>query len=107
MRILSYPGRKGKAPVRHELGEQDTHQFPETPKDHYKRIYCNAIDIVTQRAATRFEQEEFKIFIFGSERSDTELAEVVKMYGAYLDFFKLTGQLLLLPQTAESMGFDT
>jgi len=35
--------RKRKAPVRHEFGEQDTHHFPETPKDRYKRIYFNAI----------------------------------------------------------------
>ena len=34
---------KGKAPVRHQIEEQDTHHFPETPKDHYKRIYFNAI----------------------------------------------------------------
>ena len=40
--------RKGKAPVRHEFGEEDTHHFPETPKDHYKRIYFNSIDTVTQ-----------------------------------------------------------
>ena len=33
--------RKRKAPVRHEVGEQDTHHLPETPKDHYKRIYFN------------------------------------------------------------------
>ena len=33
--------RKGKAPLRHEFREQDTHHFPETPKDHYKRIYWN------------------------------------------------------------------
>ena len=38
--------RKGKAPVRHEFGEQDTHHFIETPKDHYKRIYFSAIDTV-------------------------------------------------------------
>ena len=59
----------------------------------------------------RFEQEDFKIYVnihelllksFASEPCDTELAEVVKM-----DSFKLKGQLLLLPQTAESMGFDT
>ena len=29
-----------------------------------------------------------------------------EMYSEDLDSFKLTGQLLLLPQTAESMGFD-
>ena len=44
---------------------------------------------------------------FASEPCDTELAEVVKMYSEDLDFFKLKGQLLLLPQLAESMGFDT
>ena len=31
--------RKGKAPVRHKFGEQNTHHFSETPKNHYKRIY--------------------------------------------------------------------
>jgi len=83
--------RKGKAPLRHEFGEQDTHHFPETPKDHYKRIsfYLNAMDTVTYCVATRFEQEDFKIYVnvqeivlksFASERCDTELAEVVKMF---------------------------
>ena len=41
-----------------------------------------------------------------SERCDTELPEVMKMNGGDLDSFKLKGQLLLLPQTAESVGFD-
>ncbi|XP_074623947.1 uncharacterized protein LOC141881914 [Acropora palmata] len=87
-----------KAPVRHEFGEQDTHLFPETPKAHYKPIYLNAIDTVTQSVATRFEQEDFKIYVniqkillksFASVRCDTELAEVVKMYSGDLDSFKL------------------
>ena len=108
--------RKRKAPVRHEGREQDTHHFPETPKDHYRRIYFNAIDTVTQCIATRFEQEDFKIYVniqelllksSTSEPCNTELAEVVKMYSEDLDSFKLKGQLLLLTQTAESMGFDT
>ena len=38
--------REGKGAVRHEFGEQDTHYFPETPKDHYKQIHFNAIDTV-------------------------------------------------------------
>ncbi|XP_068725038.1 zinc finger MYM-type protein 1-like isoform X1 [Montipora capricornis] len=108
--------RKRKAPVRHEVEEQNTHHFPKTHKDHYRRIYFNAIDTVTQCIATRFEQKDFKIYLniqelllksFASEPCDTELAEVVKMYSEDLDSFKLKGQLLLLPQTAESMGFDT
>ena len=44
---------------------------------------------------------------FASERCDTELAEVVKTYSGDLDSFKLKGQLLLLPQKAESMGLIT
>ena len=44
---------------------------------------------------------------FASEPCDTKLAEVVKLYSEDLDSFKLKGQLLLLPQTAESMGFYT
>ena len=108
--------KRRKAPVRHEVGEQDTHHFPETPKDHYRRIYFNAIDTVTQCIATRLEQEDFKIYLdiqelllksFASEPCDIELAEVVKMFSEDLDSFRLKGQLLLLPQTAESMGFDT
>ena len=47
----------------YEFGEQDTQHFPETPKDDYKRIYSNAIDTVTQCIATRFEQEDFKIYL--------------------------------------------
>ena len=115
MRILSCPGKEKHAPVRYEVGEQDAHHFPETPKDHYRRIYFNAIDTVTQYITARLEQEGFKIYVniqellmtsFASEPCDTELAEVLKMYSEDLDSFKLKGQLLLLPQTAESMGFD-
>ena len=69
-----------------------------------------------QCIATRFEQEDFKIYVniqelllksFASEQCDTELAELVKMYREYFDSFQLKRQLLLSPQTAESMGFDT
>ena len=79
--------------------------FLKRPKTDYRRIHFNAIDTVTQCIATRFEQEDFKIYVntqellltsFASEPCDTELAEVGK-----LDYFKLKGHLLLLPQTAE------
>ena len=65
---------------------------------------------------TRFEQEDFKIYVniqelllksFASEPCDTKLAIVVKMHSEDLGSFKLKGQLLLLSQTAESVGFDT
>ena len=38
---------------------------------------------------------------------DAELAEVLKVYGEDLDAYLLEGQLLLLPQVAVAMGFDT
>ena len=50
--------------------------------------------------------QELLLKSFASEPCDTELAEVLKMYSEDLDSFKLKRQLLLLPQTAESMGFD-
>ena len=37
---------------------------------------------------------------------DTELAGVAKTCREHLDYLKLKGQLLLLPQTAESVWFD-
>ena len=52
--------RKRKAPVRHEVGEQDTHHFPETPKDHCRRIYFNAIDTVTQCSAKDLSKKTSK-----------------------------------------------
>ena len=55
--------RKRKSPVRHEIGEQDNHHLPETPKDHCRRIYFNAIYTVTQCNAKRFEQEDFKTYM--------------------------------------------
>ena len=43
---------------------------------------------------------------FSSERCDTELAEVMKNVQQGFGFFQgKKGQLLLLPETAESMGF--
>ena len=55
--------RKGRAPVRHKFGEQNTHHFSETSKNHYKRIYFNAIYTVMHCVATRFEQEDFKFYV--------------------------------------------
>ena len=112
---MGYLGRKNHQ-SRTNLENRTPTTFFKLHKDRYKRIYFNAIDTVTQCVATRFEQDDFEIYVniremllkaFASKRCDTELAEVVKMYSGDLDSFKLKGQLLLLPQTAESMGFDT
>ena len=74
--------RKRKAPVRHEVREQDL-----PPSSNSQRpLQTNRH---TQCIATSFEQEDFKIYVniqelllksFASEPCDTKLAEVVKMY---------------------------
>ena len=116
MRILSYPVIE-----KHLSGTKLENRTPTTFLKRPKTItdestmYFNARDTVAQCIATRFEQEDFKIYVniqelllksFASESCDTELAEEVKMYSKDLDSYKLKG-LLLLPQTAEPMGFDT
>ena len=51
--------------------------------------------------------QELLLKATANELYDAELAEVLKVYGEDLDTFQLEGQLLLLPQVAASMGYDT
>jgi hypothetical protein len=108
--------RKRKAPPRFEIGEQSNNYFPLTPKEHYKQIYFSAIDNVTQCIATRFEQNDFKIYVnvqelllksIAGECVEDELDSVIKTYTNDIDKYALTGQLKLLPQVAKTMGFDS
>ena len=108
--------RKRKAPARLEIGQQETHYFPPTPKEHYKQIYFATIDSATVAITSRFDQEDYNIYksiqelffnAIASKLFDVELAEVAKTYGEDLDTSKLEGQLTLLPQLAEMTGYDT
>ena len=50
--------RKRRAPARIEVGSgQPT--FPETPKDHYRRIYFEAIDLIVNAIEQRFSKPSF------------------------------------------------
>ncbi|KAK2567210.1 hypothetical protein P5673_009021 [Acropora cervicornis] len=71
---------------------------------------------VTQCIATRFEQEDFKIYVniqelllksFASERCDTELAEVVKTYSGDLDSFKLKDNFCFYHRKQSQWGLIT
>ena len=95
---LSYPGRK-KHPSGTNLENRTPTTFLKTPKDHYKRIYFIAMDTVTQCIATRFEQEDFKLFMniqelllksFASERCDTELADPKWWSGGFFQVKRTT-----------------
>ena len=110
------PPRKRKAPIRFELGQQESHHFPQTAKEHYKQIYFEAIDFATTAVTSRFDQKDFKVYMnlqelllkaTAKELYDAELTEVLKVYGEDLDTYQLEGQLSLLPQVAASNGFDT
>ena len=53
--------RKRRAPARIEVGSgQPT--FPETPKDHYRRIYFEAIDLIVNAIEQRFSQPSFAAY---------------------------------------------
>lgn len=57
------PPRKRKAPERFELGNQEIHHFPQTDKEHYKRVYFEAIDFATTAVTSRFDQKDFKVYV--------------------------------------------
>ncbi|XP_073257992.1 zinc finger MYM-type protein 1-like [Porites lutea] len=110
------PPRKRKVPSRFELGQQQTHYFPQTAKDHYKQIYFEAIDFATTAITARFDQKDFKVYMnlqelllkaTAKQPYDAELAEVLKVYSEDLNPYQLEGQLVLLPQVAASNAFDT
>ena len=53
--------RQRKVPARFEIGSgEDTP--PESPKDHYKRIYLEAVDHIVNCIRSRFEQEGYKTY---------------------------------------------
>ena len=110
------PPRKRKVPSRFELGQQQTHYFPQTAKDHYKQIYFEAIDFATTAITARFDQKDFKVYMnlqelllkaTAKQPYDAEVAEVLKVYSEDLNPYQLEGQLVLLPQVAASNAFDT
>ena len=92
------PPRKRKAPERFELGNHQIHHFPQTDKEHYKRVYFEAIDFATTAVTSRFDQKDFKVYVnlqelllkaTAKEAYDAELAEVLKVYGEDLDAYQL------------------
>jgi len=53
--------RKRKRPVRYEDGNAAA-EFHSTPKDYYRQIYCEALDLIAQSIKDRFEQSGYKVY---------------------------------------------
>ena len=75
-----------------------------------------AIDVATESITSRFNQKDFKTYeniqelllkSVSSDPYDQELSAVVALYAdSDVDLYKLEAQLSLMPQVAQSMGYD-
>ena len=80
--------RKRRAPARIEVGKgQPT--FPETPKDHYRHIYFEAIDLIVNAIEQRFSQPSFAAY---AKKVESLLLKGIngESYTAELDYMKVS-----------------
>jgi hypothetical protein len=97
--------RQRKTPRRFETGSSDSHTYPETPKDYYKPIYFEAIDLITTCISDRFNQPGYNIYrnieivllnAVNSKEYKSELDTVVNFYGSDFNAQLLETQLHIL-----------
>ena len=97
--------RRRKAPRRFESGSTDGYSFPNTPVDHYRRVYYEAIDLITTCINNRFDQPGYKIYrnienlllkAANTENYDEELKFVTQFYSSDFDGYLLKTQLEVL-----------
>ena len=50
-----------RAPARFEIGNE-TPYFPETPKDLYRKVYFEALDLIIASIGERFDQPSFVVY---------------------------------------------
>ena len=79
--------------------------FPSTPVDHYRRVYYEAVDLITTCINNRFDQPGYKIYhniedlllkAFNTENYDEELNFFTQFYGSDFDGYLLKTQLEVL-----------
>ena len=96
--------RQRKTPRRIESGSTDGYSFPNTPVDHYRRVYYEAIDLITTCINNRFDQPGYKIYCniqdlllkaANADDYDAELNSkfVTQFYGSDFDGYLLKTQL--------------
>lgn len=96
--------RRRKVPRRFEEGREDTHSYPSTPEDHYRKIYFEAIDLIVNCITDRFNQPGFFIYQYveslllkaaNCKEYQSELKFVVPPYQHNLKCFLLHAKLNL------------
>ncbi len=83
---------KWRLPGRLEDGSAKTHHFPSTPKEHYRRIYFQALDSAMSCMKDRFDQPDFR--------------KVCSFYTGDIDKYRLEPQLPFLLPIAIAFKFD-
>ena len=116
---VNEPGlpRRRKTPRRFESGSTDGYRFPDTPVDHYRQIYYEAIDLITTCINNRFDQPGYKIYrniedlllkTANAEDYEAELKFVTQFYSSDFDGYLLKTQLEVfsidLAANSESRG---
>ena len=96
--------RKRKVPQHFETGNAPA-EFPSTAKDHYRRIFFKALDLLVQAIADRFDQPGYRTYhslqalilkAVKKEDFSEELSVVCDLYGSDLHASNLQQQLEIL-----------
>ena len=96
--------RQRKRPARYEYGHASA-EFTSEPKDHYKRIYYEALDLIIMSITERFDQPGYALYSnleqlllksVKHEDYEEELKSVSELYQSDLHIEDLNAQLLTL-----------
>ena len=99
--------RKRKVPKRLEIGSAPP-EYCSEPKDHYRRIYFEGLDLLVQAIADRFDQPGYRTYLclqelmlkaVKKEEFSNELTTVCNLYGSDLHAANLKMQLEMLSVT--------
>ena len=102
--------RRRKAPKRYEQGLAQA-EFPASPKEEYRRVYFEALDLAVTSISSRFDQKGFKVFssveqlLFKACRGQDfkdELTYVCEFFYNDFDKVELESELLTLQKLYES-----
>lgn len=72
--------RRRKVPRQYEVGETPL-EYPASPKDHFRRMYFEGIDLIIAAIKSRFDQQGFRVLqkleVALLEKQDVQRSEVV------------------------------
>lgn len=106
--------RKRKVPKRLEIGSAPP-EYCSEPKDHYRRIYFEGLDLLVQAIADRFDQPGYRTYLclqelmlkaVKKEEFSNELTTVCHLYGSDLHAANLKMQLEMLSDHISGNNID-